>query len=403
MNKIKYTLYHDQLDFEKIIYEYLWIAKNNHNLLKRKKTIIFLIKFFLRTLYNSLVTYPAIKFSKFKNSSIFYIRALNRSDLSKHSKYYESVDGTTVCVFKERKLKINVFIFIKCLTILLNSRKLWLKAYKSFGIKFFSLNGLKIFIILFDACSDALKILPNLLNHSKLVSFEENVPVENIICQIANINKIETFALQHAIAAFKEDGPVEVRYPICNYLNSVCKNVLAWGNYNKKFFEKYTNAKVFIVGKPALPLEKPSLDGVTVIFENIASKETNSKLFSLSKSLLDKGIPVSHWFKPGHILNESNVIRQGPLRKTVIGVNTSLCVELGFLGFQVFLLEKSSLAEFLPNKLILKTYDEISSSNLLLEDYPYAAWKHFIECSGNESVARYKNIILNDKTDIHKL
>ena len=403
MYKINYTLNHDQLDFKKIIYEYLWIAKNNHNLLSKKKTIIFLIKKFLRTLYNSLVTYPVIKFPKFERSSIFYIRAFNRSDLVKHSQYYENAVDTTVCVFKERKLKINFFIFIKCLTILLNSRKQWLNAYNSFGIKFFSLNGLKTFIILFDACSDALKILPILLTHTKLVSFEENVPIENIICQIANINKIETFALQHAIAAFKENGPVEVRYPICNYLNSVCKNVLAWGNYNKDFFEKYTNAKVFIVGKPALPIEKPSLDGVTLIFENIGSKETNSKLFSLSKSLLDKGIPVSHWFKPGHILNKSKVIRQGPLRKTVIGVNTSLCVELGFLGFQVFLLEKSSLAEFLPNKLILKTKDEISSSNLLLEDYPCTAWKHFIECSGNESVARYKNIILNDKTDIHKL
>ena len=56
--------------------------------------------------------------------------------------------------------------------------------------------------------SDAVKVYPILLKHSKLVSFQEMVPEENILCQLANLRNIETFALEHAIGIYKNEGQV---------------------------------------------------------------------------------------------------------------------------------------------------------------------------------------------------
>ena len=55
--------------------------------------------------------------------------------------------------------------------------------------------------------------MPYLSKHQKLVSFQEHVAVENILCQVANLNDINTFALQHAFN-YDETGSYESRYPI---------------------------------------------------------------------------------------------------------------------------------------------------------------------------------------------
>ena len=360
---------------------------NNHKLFER---FILLFKFFLRTLYNSLLSTPEIKFPENKKNIIFYIRAYSRLDLDKHSTYYENVQSTSVCIFKKRKFYIDLFSFFKSLFLLFKSRNSWLKVFNSYGVRLFSYDGIKVFIILFDALSDALKTMPYLFKHQKLVSFQEHVAVENILCQVANLNDINTFALQHAICNYDETGSYESRYPIVTYLNSVSKTILVWGNYNKDIFTKHTDAKIFIIGKASLPVETPLLEGVTFIYENTEFYNANKKLLSLSNNLLKSGVPISNWFKPGHILIKGNVTRDGPLRKIVVGFNSSMLVELGYLGFNVFVIEKSNIKNKLPKNLIVSDIDTVLKKSKSLENYQHHIWKNFIECTGEECVKRYK-------------
>jgi hypothetical protein len=399
IKKINHTFSSKSLNFSKILGEHLFNLANQDkkNFPKLFRRIILLTKAFLRAVYNSIFTTPIIIFPKTQNPSIFYIRAHSGLSVDKHSQYYENVDGTTVCIFKKRRVEIDIFTFFYCFIFLFTSRKSWLEDFNFYGVKFFTINGLKSFVHLFDSFSDALKISPLLLTHSKLVSFQDHVAVENILCQIANMNNIKTFALQHALDSYKEDGPFELRRNISTYSNSVCKNIFVWGNYSKNIFKKHTDAKIFITGRPGLLNEESFSDGVVIIFENKNYYgDTNFKLLKISSHLIDLGIPVSRWFKPGHVLIKNCDVRDGPLRKIVIGSNSSLCYELGFLGFQVLLIEDAIIKESLPDSLILNNIDIIAKKYKSLENYPHDFWKYFIECSGNETVTRYKNVIMND-------
>ncbi len=398
MKRVNYIFYNDLIDFKKVIGVELWAAanKDKDTNIKIFDKIILLFKLFLRTIYNSVFSTPSIKFPENKIFSIFYIRAYSRPDLDKHSSYYENIDSTSVCIFKKRKINIDLFPIIKCSYLLFKSKNSWLKAFKYYNVKFFTYDGIKIFIRLFDALSDVVKTLPVLLKHKKLVSFQEHVTVENILCQIANLNEINTFALQHAICNYDETGSYESRYPIVTYLNSVSKNILVWGNYNKDIFKKHTDAKIFIIGKASLPDENPLLEGATIIFENKEFNNSNNKLLSLSYDLINAGIPTSKWFKPGNILIDGKVTRDGPLRKIVIGSNSSMLVELGYLGFNVFVIDKSNIKNKLPKNFIVSDIDSVLKNSKSLESYQYHIWKNFIECTGEECVKRYKNILLKN-------
>ena len=394
--KINYIFSNDLIDFKKIISGYIWVLENQPKKkdLNKFTNIFLLIKFFLRTIFNSIATTPVIIFPKIeKKISIFYIRKHVRPDLYKHSQFYENIEGTTVCIFKNRKIKIDIINFIKCFFFLFKYRKSWLKVFTINRINFFSLDGIKIFLVLFDSLSDAFKSFPYLLNHTKLVSFQDHVAVENILCQFANLSKIETYALQHAIDTYSEQASYELNLTNITYSNLVCKNVLAWGEYSKNIFKKMTNAKVFIVGKPSIQNEKPLSGGVTFIFESKECPIINSKLLKMSFDLANSGINVSRWFKPNHILIKGSVTRDGKISKIIIGSNSSFCVELGFLGFKVFLLEKSNIRNLIPDTLIAENFNLIKDKDKLLDNYPHKIWKYFIECSGEESVKRYKKIL----------
>ena len=106
LNKINYILSYKSFNFKKILGVYLFdLSNQEQHSPKLFSGIILLIKAFLRTVYNSIFTTPIIIFPKTDRPSIFYVRAYSGPSIDKHSKYYEDVDGTTVCVFKKRRVK----------------------------------------------------------------------------------------------------------------------------------------------------------------------------------------------------------------------------------------------------------------------------------------------------------
>ena len=400
LKKINYIFKNTSLDFKKVLAWQLWSAANlpSKNIPNLSKRIILLLKSLLRTIYNSFVTTPIIKSVKKGKSNILIIRNHSRPNIENHVKHFENIDNTSTCLFKNRKIKIDIFTFFYCIFFLLKFRKSWIEVFKFYKIKFFSINGFNVFIYFFNSLSDVIKILPNLLDYTKLVSFQEMVTVENIICQIAKNNNIKTFALQHSISHYNENvSSYEKHYLInCNYKTTVCQNILVWGDYNKNIFKKYTDARISIIGKPDMPEIETPVEGVTLIFQDKIFEDHNNKLFEINKLLNDRKVPISLWFKPGHVLIKNCQVRNGPIRKIVIGVTSSLCFELGFLGLQVLILKSKSVEHSMPESLMLDDIDLIVNNYKSLQNYPHNLWKNFIECSSDETIKRYINVVLND-------
>ena len=367
--------------------------KSKNYLFDNLSQLYILFKNLLGTIYRSIFTYPEIKYSK--NKKIFYIRSQSTSYVIPHSSSYEKIDGTTVCLISARVKKINITAFFYGVNLIFKFRKSWLKVLNNNGINFYSISGLKIFLILFNSLSDSIKIFPLLSKYLKVVSFQEVCQVENMICQLANLNNIKTFALEHGMGTFKLKGPYWQRIPLRTYLSSVCKNVLCWGKFSKSLFSKYTNANVHIIGKASLPKKTKNLKGVTIIFQHQNWKASNKKLLDIGTNLEKMNIPVSYWFKGENFLYKNNKTRTGPLRKIVLGNSSNLLAELGYLGLQVYLLKNSVFLEFLNNSSILLKIEKIKSQYFSKKKYPKYIWKSFIECTGNESIKKYKKIVLN--------
>ena len=93
------------IDFSKIVAVEEWILKNNESIknLKKHEKIFFLIRLILKIIYRSFLSVPTIILDETKRFDVFYIRTYSRPDLNKHSKVYEDVPGTTVCVISQRK------------------------------------------------------------------------------------------------------------------------------------------------------------------------------------------------------------------------------------------------------------------------------------------------------------
>lgn len=395
LKKINSLIVNNSVDFEKIYMSRFWIYKNcedkNHKTVSRN--IKSLIKFFLRTLYLSLFTSPHIIFPKSKTNSIFYIRKYSRADIDKHSNYYENLDNTTVCLFAKRKKKLDFFSFFVCFFFLFKFRHIFIKILNKKGINYFSIFTFDIFIEFIGDLSDVIKIFPYLKKHQKLVSFQEMAPIENFVCQIANTLGLKTFALQHAISTFSETGSYEIRYPIISYLNTVCKNILCWGKFNENLYKKYTEANIYILGKAMLPDKKKFLDGITIIFEDTYSKLSNKQLLLIYDKLVQNNIEVSRWFKKNHSLIKNVEGRDGPLRKTVIGTKSSLLFELGYLGHEVYCTKETNFKKELPESLIIQDIGIFLKNYYSRNIYPHHIWKYFIECTGDESINRYKKIL----------
>ena len=70
-------------------------------------------------------------------------------------------------------------------------------------------------------------------------------------------------------------------------------------------------------------------------------------------------------------------------------------VELGFLGLKVLVIKGSILEKYLPKELVL---DEEDGQREILKkyitNYPHEYWKKFISFSSEESINKYKSILL---------
>ena len=187
------------------------------------------------------------------------------------------------------------------------------------------------------------------------------------------------------------------KFPITQYLNSVCKFILCWGEYSKNIFDQHTNAKKYIIGKAYLPNIDKIEDGLTFIFQNKDCKSANEKLIELSNLFEKNNINTSRWFKKnGDIVIKNSVGRDGPLREIVVGFSSNLLIELGYLGLKVLVAKGSILEKKVPKELVLSdSFDIKKVLSKINYNYPHEHWKKYISCTGNDSINKYKSIIFN--------
>jgi hypothetical protein len=379
------------IDVEKALLVYLWTySKHEYH---RIKTISFINSRIIGTFRKSLFSRPVLAIPKNTSHYIFYIRTYTRSDLDEHSNVYESAcTNTLVCSLFNRERTLDACSLLKAFLVLLAKQSELLESLHSHQISLRSQKGLCILLTLLDALSESFKILPCISRSSKLVSFQEMVPAENILCQIANSFKIPTYSLQHSIGAY--NGVYSSKSSLTNpphFMSSVCKNILVWGDYTKRCFKRFTDSEIHCIGKPVLPQANSYASGITFIYDS--DDEFNNHLLEYSVIMKKKGFQVSNWFKPGHKLVMDGVVRDGPLRKIIIGMKSTLLFEIGYLGGHVFVLPESIVADDLPNSLIIHSPDEMELRYYNLISYPHYIWKDFINCTAHESVNRYREII----------
>lgn len=391
------SVFWQKIDFEKVLAVPLWTIVNSEY--KRVDDVgcaFILIRKICGCLYRCLLTVPVChQRGSPEEKNIVFLRAYSRNDLVKHSEIYESaIDNTLVCTLSNRRKELSLMSFLTAMALLFRSRKVFIDVLNKNRVRMISQESLGLALVLLEAFSDVLKIFPYIQNSSRLVSFQEMVPVENLACQLANAAGIRTYALQHALGAYSELGAYESRYSRVHYSASVCSCILAWGEYSKQDFGKFTGSKIILVGKPDLAPISSFAEGVTFIFE--ADDDINTKLLLLAADLEAMGIECSRWYRPGHNLVTNGVARVGPLRKTIVGWRSSLLVELGFLGAAVFVIRESVFADYLPNDLIVDSADEIQERLANTTEYPLGIWTRFIRCTGDESILRYREALLGN-------
>jgi hypothetical protein len=381
----------DSLDYNKILKsEVLWAKlRYEENSLKKR---YLLLKFFFRSVFRSLLFSPKITYLK-QNTKLF-IRSFSRFDLDKHANYFDKIKGTTNIVLDQQEFKLDILIFFKTIYLLFISKKNWTQILNKHHLSICSCVFIDIVIRIYLAFSNTQKILPILSRHKKVISFFEYTPFENIICQISNMNNIETFALEHALQFPQISGKELTTIETIGwsaYESSVCMNILCWGEYSMNNYKKFIKSKIYVIGKASLPEIHNVTNGITfVLGNNDLWKNINEKLIILSKKLKSSGVPTNLRFK-------TNKLQANNFKSIIIGTSSNLLIELGYLGFKVYILKDRSslLCEQLPSNLIVNDFKDIyfKFKNQKNYIYPHDIWKKYIKYSGNETLLKYKEII----------
>ena len=121
LKKINSVFFNKPINFRKFSACQLWTTANTpaQKIPKFSKRLILLLKSLLRMIYNSILTTPIIKSPKTGKSDIFFIRNHSRPNIENHVKYFENIEHTSVCVFKNRKTKITATLIIFIFTLLI--------------------------------------------------------------------------------------------------------------------------------------------------------------------------------------------------------------------------------------------------------------------------------------------
>ena len=298
----------------------------------------------IRVLLGSLLTAPDLVAPTSHCSpsrTIFFTRSFHRADQdADFSGYLRGVPCQTriiICtLLANRKRKLRLKFFVRSLIAYSKQRKTFEAFFISHGLNslFDRLLATSWFLHSF---TDLLALQRFISESDMIVSFQEMVGAENIILQYANSVHVPTVAVQHAIGFIPHYfTPLTKSYHknLIHYLPSVARKICVWGEYSRRQYQKYTDAMIFVTGKPFVDAFEIVDDGYTVILEY--NENINRRLLNLAERLIHLGYPCSIWRKPND--NDFTRARAGPLRRRIIGYESGFLAVLGSIGCAVYAL-----------------------------------------------------------------
>ena len=234
-----------------------------------------------------------------------------------------------------------------------------------------------------------------------LVVFGDMQQLDNCLVQYLKQKRCITATLQHGLYLDTTDDPSNINY--VNFMNIVSEYFLSWGDATKSLVEKYSKAKVNIVGKPLPPLEPVQAANAekkffAILFDTSVYKSQNKLLLAIANEV-EKKLSITALFclHPDNDPEEYGIDKSRFLDRNrigaaefIIGHSTTFLIELMCLGKQVFRMRSEIRWHEVSDGVIFEDANELMNKigkPLTSTSMP----DKFIACVGEESLAKYKN------------
>ena len=197
-----------------------------------------------------------------------------------------------------------------------------------------------------------------------------------------------TIGLQHGFCRDTGRIPATINTNPINYLNLVCQTHLVWGPNSQLIVEKYWKGKVISIGKPHVISPKKHISDVpprhVLLLDSVQQKKKNQALIDTFNDEFERPITIvkhpddgTEYEGVSQQLTSSSEVLYGDV---LVGRNSSIMLQFGFSGSEIWFGKDSDLLELIPKRHI----DPVGSKGEFFSVSSSFDWKEFIGSSGSE-------------------
>ena len=206
-----------------------------------------------------------------------------------------------------------------------------------------------------------------------------------------------TVGLQHGFYRDTRSKPSTTNTNPINYTNLVCETHISWGIIAKSIINKYWTGKVIVVGKPYVARPKSTKVSTeqrfVLLLDSVQQRQSNQDLIDLF-SLKDLGdyYIVRHpdddgcYLGRSVVLGSSSEVFEGDI---IVGRNSSILLQFGFSGMEIWLGSDSDFLEFIPKE----HQTPIGSDGGLVAISSSFDWTEFIASTGQNFATELRLVI----------
>ncbi len=220
---------------------------------------------------------------------------------------------------------------------------------------------------------------------------------QGLFALVLNNSGSRTVGLQHGFYRDTGSKPTKNNTNPINYTNLVCEIHISWGSVAKSIINKYWTGKVIAVGKPYVASPKTprvsTEERYVLLLDSVQQRQSNQDLIDvfLLKDLGDSHI-VKHpdddgcYLGRSVVLGSSSEVFEGDV---IIGRNSSILLQFGFSGMEIWLGSDSDFLEFIPKE----HQTPIGSDGGLVAISSSFDWSDFIASTGQNFATELRLIL----------
>lgn len=238
-----------------------------------------------------------------------------------------------------------------------------------------------------------------------LVVFADMQQYDNALVQFFRARGVRTLTLQHGLYI---DTSMDVRLAninSINYENCVSELFLAWGDETRQLVERYTAARVKVVGKPIYPSRDanhangPRQKFFSVVLDSMVYRKYNAALLAIASELTEKtGMKMYVRAHPDdrkndYELYDEKVIVTASIEsgEFVLGHVSTFIYELMSFGLKVFRLRSDACSHVIDERLLFSSADEVVLKLGVAFDFKRQG-EYFIKYIGDGSLRQYSKL-----------